>query len=325
MAVYLGERYSLEEFGKIFTQALCILLVGSILTYFVAPARVLDVSHTNAWRGLANHKNSFGECMALAVLLLLSIRFNAFRWLRIVLLIGAVGLLYLSHSSAAVAACAVVVAIMPMWRIVSAKRRNGWIVSILIGTMVVVCIALVTMNREMILTLLGHDSTLSGRVQLWEEVGKAILTHPILGYGYEAFWEGFKGVSRNILLETGWLVPMAHNGYLELMLSMGITGLLLFLVIFFRSFKLALHYVRSNSRPGALWPISFLCFFALHNLAESTLLTRQTFQFLVFAVILTSLLGQEWKEEADARCAASETRARSFNTLPNLATDRSVN
>jgi len=72
MAIYLGERYSMEEFAGLFAQAQCWLICGSVAMFFVVPAKVLDPSHIGAWKGLTVHKNVFGECMAVAVLLFFS-------------------------------------------------------------------------------------------------------------------------------------------------------------------------------------------------------------------------------------------------------------
>ena len=97
------------------------------------------------------------------------------------------------------------------------------------------------------------------------------LKRPILGYGYEAFWQGFKGDSRGILEATGWLVPMAHNGYLDLRLSLGLIGIAAYLFVFLRSMRMALNYLRYDRRTIAVWPVAYLCFFSLHNTAKDAL------------------------------------------------------
>jgi O-antigen ligase len=131
-----------------------------------------------------------------------------------------------------------------------------------------------------------------------------IWKRPILGYGYEAFWEGFKGASRGVLESTGWLVPMAHNGYLEVWLGIGLVGLVVFFYLFFRAMRMALSVLRHDRRTAAAWPVAYLLFFALHNLAESALLTRTTFEFLQVSVALQQA---QLRERASHREPARET------------------
>ena len=72
---------------------------------------------------------------------------------------------------------------------------------------------------------LGKDPTLTGRTQIWKSVGAEIMKHPILGYGYCAFWRGYQGESANSALTNGWAVTSAHNGFLQTWLTLGAVGL----------------------------------------------------------------------------------------------------
>lgn len=301
MAIYLGERYTIEEFAGLFTEAQCWLIFGSVAMFFLSPGKVLDPSHAGAWRGLTIHKNVFGESMAVTVLLLMLVRLKQHSVLRAVFFAAAVLLLYLAHSVTPTLACGVVILLIPVLRRVSRLRIQERVVAYTVfGATALLGILLTVNYSDELLPLLGKDSTLSGRAQLWSLVMDAIWKRPILGYGYEAFWQGFKGDSRGILEATGWLVPMAHNGYLDLWLSIGLVGLAVYCVLFFGALRMALKLLRYDRRAIAAWPVAYLCFFALHNTAESTLLTRTTFEFLIFVTVVVSLRQAEirqWSEE----------------------------
>ena len=74
------------------------MIVLVLLVYLVAPEYVIDYSaYGGAWRGLSTYKNTFGEHMAVAVLLLALVRFRRFFWLRYVFLLIAAGFLFLSR------------------------------------------------------------------------------------------------------------------------------------------------------------------------------------------------------------------------------------
>jgi len=290
MSIYLGERYSIEEFAGLFAEAQCWLIFGSVAMFFISPAKVLDPSHAGAWKGLTIHKNVFGESMAVAVLLLMLVRFRRYRVLRAVFFVASVIMLYLAHSITPTLACGAVIVLIPVLRRVSRLRIQERVFAYTVcGGAAVASLCLAVSDSNDLLPLLGKDSTLSGRAQLWSLVMNEIWKRPILGYGYEAFWQGFKGDSRGILEATGWLVPMAHNGYLDLWLGLGLVGLAVYAFVFFGAMRMALKHLRYDRRTIAAWPVAYLCFFALHNTAESTLLTRTTFEFLIFVAVFVSL------------------------------------
>jgi exopolysaccharide production protein ExoQ len=103
----------------------------------------------------------------------------------------------------------------------------------------------------------GKDPTLTDRTKIW-----AILldmhTNPLLGTGYEGFWIGPR-------LQWFWgtaglgRINEAHNGYLEVYLNLGITGLFLlggFLTASYRSmYKRLMPFSNLASLALALWTI----------------------------------------------------------------------
>jgi exopolysaccharide production protein ExoQ len=81
---------------------------------------------------------------------------------------------------------------------------------------------------------LGRDATLHGRTGIWD-VLLAVQTNPLIGVGYQSFWLGER-------LTTVWrslnvdFLNEAHNGYLEIYLSLGIIGLALLVMIMVSSY-----------------------------------------------------------------------------------------
>jgi exopolysaccharide production protein ExoQ len=288
IAIYVGERYSIKAFAHLLAQTFCLMIVLVLLVYLVAPEYVIDYSaYGGAWRGLSTYKNTFGEYMAVAVLLLALVRFRRFSWLRYVFLLIAAGLLFLSHSATAVVCGALTLAAVPLWRLMRGKQR------LLIGVLVAITFLLgiywLLAFPETIFQVLGRDATLTGRTDLWSKLLPVIADRPVLGYGYAAFWTGSNAEVLNVWIGAGRLVPIADNGYIDLCLSLGVAGLALFLCVFTGAFRKAMEYLRSEPGFVALWPVTYLCIFAADNICESALLTRGTFPFLVFAIVTTSL------------------------------------
>lgn len=289
IAIYLGERYTMDKFARLLAQTICLMMIATVVLYFVAPVYVMDVTHQGAWRGLSGHKNNFGEYMALSVVLLLLVRFRQLQWLRFVFLGMACVLLFLSHSATSLVACALMVAAMPFWRVARLEGKQRVPIYIVGALIFLQAGYFLARNTALLLQMVGRDPTFTGRTKLWALILTAIQKHPLLGYGFDTFFTGLKGESLSVLVGAGWLVPAAHNGFLELWLGLGLLGLCVFLYAFIQSFRRAIEYIRLEPGPLAFWPVTYLCFFVLHNMGESDLLTRYTLSFLAFVTISTSL------------------------------------
>jgi exopolysaccharide production protein ExoQ len=302
IAIYVGERYSIKAFAHLLAHTVCVMIVLVLLVYLVAPEYVIDYSaYGGAWKGLATYKNTFGEHMAVAVLLLVLVRFRRLPWLRYVFLLIAGGLLFLSHSATAVVCAVLTLAAVPFWRLMLGKQR--FLVGVLVAGVFSLGIYWLLTFPETIFQVLGRDATLTGRTDLWSKLLPVIANRPILGYGYAAFWAGLKPELLSIWIQAGWLVPASDNGYIDLCLSIGAAGLALFLCVFSGAFRKSMEYLRSERGFVALWPVTYLCIFAADNICETALLTRGTFPFLVFAIVTTSLALNHKRAVTAARTA----------------------
>lgn len=287
IAIYVGERYSIKEFAHLLTKVLCLMIALVVLFYLVAPEYVVDSAYGGAWKGLSTFKNTFGEYMAIAVLLLALVRFRRFFWLRYLFLVIAAGLLFLSRSATALTCGVVALSTIPLWRLTRGKHRL--LICALMALIFLVGIYWILAFPETIFQVLGRDATLTGRTKLWSTLLPVIANRPILGYGYGAFWTGSNADVLSVWIRAGRLVPIADNGYIDLGLSLGAIGVLLYLYVFVGAFRRAMQYVRSERGFIGLWPVSYLFIFAADNVCEGALLTRGTFPFLVFAILTTSL------------------------------------
>jgi exopolysaccharide production protein ExoQ len=305
IAIYVGERYSIKAFAHLLAQTMCLMIVLVLLAYLVAPTYVIDYSaYGGAWKGLSTYKNTFGEHMAVAVSLLVLVRFRSLPWLRYVFVLIAAGLLFLSHSATALVCGVLALAAVPLWRLMRCKQRL--LVAVLGAVTFFSGIYWLLAFPETILQVLGRDATLTGRTDLWSKLLPVIANRPILGYGYAAFWAGSNADVLNVWIGAGRLVPIADNGYVDLCLGLGAAGLTLFVYVYTGVFRKAMEYLRSEHGFVALWPVVYLCLFAADNICESALLTRGTFPFLVFAIVATSLALSHKRAVTAARTANSQ-------------------
>ena len=301
IALYLGERYTIEQFARLLARTMAVMMAAVIGFYFFAPAYVIDPAHEGAWKGLSSQKNAFGEYMAMAVVLFLVVRFRRCDWLRVPLLGCAVVLLYLSHSATALVVCAVTIVIYPLLRLTQMGRKHTIPVCIVGFLVLLQALLFLPRNINPLLAMLGRDATLTGRTGVWEYVAPAIARAPYLGYGYAAFWQGLKGSSLDIMIVNKWLVPTAHNGYLDLCLSFGALGVIALLLVLFLLLGRAFRFAKYEPVQTAFWPLSFLCLFLLQNLGESLLLYGNELSFMVFLTMFTSLALHRTREPVTVR------------------------
>ena len=296
LGLYLGERYSIRTLAHLLAESVCLLMLSTVVLYLVAPGYVID--YLGSWKGLSENKNAFGAYMAIAVIVLVLIRFRHFSWLRYLFLLTATILLLLSRSATSLVVCVLIISIMPLWRVVRAGPKTRHLIYLLALMAICTCIYLIWAERAPLFLVLGRDSTLSGRTRLWPTVLDAIAKHPMLGYGYDAFWGTLKGETLDLWIRVRWLPMAADNGYLDLLLSFGILGFPIFAYALVCSLRMAIAYIAAESERIALWPGMYLSFFALHNVFESHLMTTRSLEFLMFAAITTSLALQRHRSHA---------------------------
>lgn len=143
-------------------------------------------------------------------------------------------------------------------------------------------------NTGFFFGLLGRSANMTGRVPLWQYLfSNFYLQRPILGYGYGALW---MQRSFRVLVQTrlGWnfQVFFADNGFLDILLNMGLVGLLLFMAVYaplgLRSLKQAI------TQKSLIYFFPFLTFLyiLIGNLSYSFLLEVDQFVWMLLVIIM---------------------------------------
>ncbi len=292
VGIYFGERYSIDEFLQLLGSAFAVVITVTFALYFAHPSYVFDPGHEMAWRGICLHKNTFGAYMAMSGLVFAVCARKRFPLVNYTFCAASALLVFLSHSATAWVLGGIILVAMPLLRLAKLPA----IQFVPIGTVAILCLTqLVVWPPQVLLSLLGRDSSFTGRTDLWEAVMIAISRHPLLGYGYDAFWQGLKGESLQAAINAGWLAPHSHNGYLELALGLGIPGLALFVLIYISLVISAMRYLRRTTGATAIWPMAYVIFLAIHNTVESALLLRNELPCLLFVTIFASLKLEEYR------------------------------
>ncbi len=291
-SLYLASRYTLKEQLQLLGWTFGIAIVASFLFAVGLPkyGRMSGV-HFSTWRGIYNHKNVLGKVMAPStiVFLLLALKAQKRRWLFWGGLGLSVWLIIASKSSSPMINVFILIVELFLFRIL--RWQYGLMIPTLMGisTISTIIYSLVAANAEAIAALFGKDLTLTGRTNFWPFILDKIWKSPWVGYGFGAFWRGLDGPSADIWYASGWKPPNSHNGYLDLLLELGLIGLSIYLIEFVTSFQKGLAYIRSVKTSDGFWPAMFLTYIVLANLTESTLLIQNNFFFVIQVAIFFSI------------------------------------
>ena len=131
---------------------------------------------------------------------------------------------------------------------------------------------------------LGRKPNLSDRTTIWKDV-IPICPNPVLGAGFESFWNGYgKYVTEGLsIYERG--LNSAHNGYIEVYLNLGLTGLVLIGVLLFSGYQRATSAFLRNPEVGSIM-LAFLAADAIYSITEAgyRILTPTWFSFVLVLI-----------------------------------------
>jgi exopolysaccharide production protein ExoQ len=120
-------------------------------------------------------------------------------------------------------------------------------------------------NLESLAVSVGKDPSITGRTPLWGFVWEMIQKQPWLGYGYGGFWQGWDGQAAQIWRAIQWTPNHPHNGLLALWIDLGLLGIIIFAIGFWRYFFRSLAYVRVQHQVEGIWPLLYLIYMVLLN------------------------------------------------------------
>jgi O-antigen ligase len=193
-----------------------------------------------------------------------------------------------------------------IWWLFSQAHSATSLTSFVIGALVVVFVGIRSLNKNLIGTYmlaalvllaaaelafgvsgrlsenLGRGSDMSGRTVLWTAL-LGLHTNPIFGSGFESFWLGERPKQLEGIF---FFIPNeAHNGYLEIYLTLGLIGLFLLIGLFVGTFwKIRLELFR-NFEWGR-YRLGFLAAVVLYNWTEAAFKTLNPIWFAFYLIAM---------------------------------------
>ena len=296
VGLYLATRYTLREQVDILSWTYALMVILSILFVIALPKYGISSGiHEGALRGIFTHKNQFGAVMVPGVIIFLlkALRNEKNSWIYWIFLGTLITLLVLSQSTTALATTGLMLILCLIYRIF--RWRYEIMISVILAAIIFGIFALLWftayVGSDSLLDAVGKDSTFSGRTLIWQYVWDKIQERPLFGYGVSAFWNDMNGPSSYVILAMGGIETVyAHNGFLDMCLSIGFIGLFIFLGSYFSTAIKSLAWLRKSKTPEGLWPLLFLTYILLSNLSEGTIHTMDNSFWAIFTALSYSLI-----------------------------------
>lgn len=273
---------------------LIVLLVVNYLTVYFTPFGIhADIpgeysSLVGDWRGIIPHKNVAGAMCSLTILLFLFDNREFSRPLSALVMLGALIFLYFTHSRTSEVALVPAIILGIAIRPYTASIRTVAVVLMLLTA--VFAILLFSGSTSFLANILNDPYALTGRGAIWPLLLEYAGEHPWTGAGFGSFWL-IGDASPIWSLTSGWVAIYAahgHNGFLDLLVTIGLPGLALavFALGIWPMLRLLLSPAIDKSHRSLL--LAMIVFCLGHNLTESTLLsaTAVVEVFLIMAVAL---------------------------------------
>jgi len=288
--IALAVRVSFQEQLRMLSWLFRILAVLSLGCVVLFPK--YGISGEGEWMGVFGYKNALGTAMGLSLLVewQLPAASRLAKVLKSLAMLLSVFLLLNSDSVTPGVALVGALVFVNVYKFATLRLRvPSYAFFVIITVLVSVGLSFVFANSDRVMGLIGRSSNLTGRTEIWSMVIAFIPQKPILGYGYSAFWLGASPESFVVNRVLGGPVQYSHNGYLEMLLTLGVIGLLLTLILLGTGIKRALELSRQRQLGTELWPLTFLVYFIFHNLGEVTI----AMQLLEWAMCVSCIVGTD--------------------------------
>jgi len=130
---------------------------------------------------------------------------------------------------------------------------------------------------------LGKDPTLTGRKDIWALV-LGLHTNPLIGTGFETFWLGSR---LEFMLHALVNLPIneAHNGWVEVYLNLGWTGLCFIALLVATGYKRIIFHIRQDPEKGCLF-LGFLVCALFYSFSEAGFRFGTVSWFFLLLVII---------------------------------------
>ena len=299
IGIYVGAKFDFEYIIKKIALVYGLIIILSLLVSVIFPNYAFRYSEYTAMNGIFIQKNVLGYNMILSFLvwswIYLSNIYGALIPLCFILI--SLVLLLLSKSLSSLLILFLLLSIYFYYVTSKLNKYLFWGISAFL-TAAIMILAIFIFSyihdkslQAFFIDILGRDMTFSSRTIIWKAAWVDILKNFWFGYGYDAYWPG-TGQSLSYFVKD--LNPLeisgSHNGVLEIWLSLGLTGIMLFSCYYFQTlFRLLQSIINNKFSPTLFFMLLFIIANTLINLTENLFLERNSILWILFVAISVQL------------------------------------
>lgn len=305
-AVHFARKYNWQELSRLLRWNSTYIALYSIFTALFVPSIGIC---PKGWCGGFGHPIDLGGIMALGIVLWL---LNAFARPKYILrsLACSIMCFFVMQSTNSAGATLVFISLIILLFFTTFLKKLKFTQAfcffiLFLSLFGVVSIWLID-NFDSFLFFFNKDVTISGRIPLWTMLLKTSIKENLwFGYGYNAFWQRWLGNYSpassvvNAIIGNGrdW-VAHAHNGFLDIILNIGLMGFLSFIFLFLSNVVGTIRLIINNKRSDSFLPLIVVTFTFITNLFNSPIIIP-SFVWFLFVVITIRLnrFGHKKSEE----------------------------
>ncbi|MEF2552362.1 O-antigen ligase [Aurantimonas sp. A2-1-M11] len=294
-----------RAFRTALTLAMLAVLALSYLGVIALPGLAIhdgsgsEPQHAGLWRGAYSHKNVAGAVFAVVFFCGVYLFRAGNRWTGFAIAVLAALFVVKTGSKTSIILLPVVAAIVVFGAIAGRRLLVAGIAVTLTLMALLTLGTVLSPTLDNIVQTVVPGTTFTGRMDLWRFALEVFDGHEWTGFGLNAFWQTqvVFGTERNF--ELSWDprgIANAHNGYLDVAISMGLPGLALaILVLVILPLRDFVHIGRDreSERLGQMF-LMILAYLLLNSFLESFLFDRANpiWMAVCFAVIGLRLLSR---------------------------------
>lgn len=278
---WIGWCLTMREqlYSVVMTAAMCIVTSAIVVEWLPQYGKMYPAQYPDSnWQGVFGNRNSLAPMCVLAMVGLAGYVATHPSVARVVVsipvLMSSVVLLRGSSgatSLAALAATGTVAVAVPLAWLLKRWRVPGLVVATgAVGACVALWIWVMT-HFDQVARWLSRERTLSGRRLIWQDVRRFIRERPWKGYGLWAYWDRPELTSATYA-RLGAQYASAHNSALEVLLGLGVVGLIFYLAVVLCAIVGVAAMVWSRRTVEVWWWAMLLAFLFVENLMESFVL-----------------------------------------------------
>lgn len=280
--------YNEENILRIICFYICLSIISSVILFIISPNSTMTIAHgeTLGFKGVFGHKNVLGRTMLIGSIIIdyYYRRFDKsmYKYVKYACYIMAV----MSKSAT------VIILLITYICYKYCKKLFRYNIYKTINFLVIILfIVLVSFNEYFIGSSIesifykttGKTLQFTGRIPIWNFMIRSWKLRPITGYGYGGFWEDNQFI-HDMLLTTQTSIPImgSHNGYFDLLVSMGLVGFILVSLILIKIYRENFY---KNDYSTCIISMILIC-----NLFDNVLLSNSLFWLLIVLLLNRNIL-----------------------------------